>query len=881
MKQFALFLFFLSALQLAAANPVNTDFSRGFEGWTLAPQNSIEAVPFKRGVRLKVIQAQPQGDGALSQRIAGKPEAERMAFSAKASGQGGYLQVKTYRNGRECSRYNSDGTGLGLRTLRCEFPTSEIDSFEICLRVRLDDRYGISNAEFQNLRLEPVKRAPIEPVPLYHSASYYCDFSNPAEPSGVKVGFRRAGEPSFRPAWPPVWNATDRQLRGSIVGLEEDTLYEIKLEADEIPPRTGKFRTWKSEVPIARTIDISRSVSGKTVVIDLKGKPDGYIRFTAPPDTVLNGGESGPILLIRNAEYVILDDLTLRGGGRNAVEIENSRHIRVRNCDISGWGVVGTQRFDLDGKFYDQNGEEINYTAGIRIMSSTAVTVERCRIQEPRNRANPWFFSHPSGPQALYVGDLRECVVRWNDFIGCDRHRWNDVIEEWGNFNGDGGFARDADIYGNLLAFSNDDGIELDGGQMNVRCYDNWIEGTYCGISTCGTMRGPSYAFRNLITRLGEERGGASASLKSGRGAGMLFIFNNTLLGGAGVICTNPDLHAMTRNNIIQVPGRAILEGNPMPGNSFDHDLCYSFGQIDGRPATPENALSGANIGRNILYAKTGFIDAERGNYALRPGAPGTGSTVDVADFAKTGTNPGCNPNGANWPPRPGLGFTVDAIRLDFSAPDARAQFITLTAQSDFTFRVAKDKCADWFEVRPESGSLQAGETLKLEIRPVPEKFKLAGTCRGGFSIRRPDGLSRPVLVYGECDKDEPIPPETRPLAIFRNDRSQPFTGGKWEFALTESQSCYLVLRMGILPPPSAIATVKLDGKEWKIRIRAKELDNYLLSPNDGFVFLVNPLKLELGAGKHSLELAADHPIRFEWAVLTPKPWPLFTRQQR
>lgn len=880
MKQFAFLLFLLSAMQLTAAEPVNIGFSHGLEGWTLVPQKSIETVTLKSGVRLKVVQAQPQGDGALSQRIAGKPEAARMAFSAEASGQGGYLQVKTYRNGRESGRYTSDGTGLGLRTLRCEFPTSEIDSFEICLRVRLDDRYGISDAEFRNLRIEPVRRAPIEPVPLYHSASYYCDFTDPAEPSGVKVGFRRAGETDFRPAWPPVWNAADRQLRGSIIGLEEDTFYEIRLEADGIPPRTGKFRTWKSEVPVAQTIDLSRNHNGKTFVIDLKGKPDGYIRFTAPPDTVLNGGESGPILLIRNAEYVILDGLTLRGGGHNAVEIQNSRNVRVRNCDISGWGIVGTQRFDLDGKFYDQNGKEINYTAGIRIMSSTAVTVERCRIQEPRNRANPWFFSHPSGPQALYVGDLRECVVRWNDFVGCDRHRWNDVIEGWGNFNGDGGFARDADIYGNLLAFGNDDGIELDGGQMNVRCFDNWIEGTYCGISTCGTIRGPSFAFRNLITRLGEERGGASASLKSGRGDGMLFIFSNTLLGGAGVICTNPDLHAVTRNNIIQVPGKVIVEGKPMQGNSFDHDLCFSSGTVNGQSATPESVMSGTHIGSHILYAKTEFINPERGNYELTPGAPGGGSAVEVANFARTGTDPGCNPNGANWPPRPGLGFTVDAIRLDFPAPDAPAQSIAVTAQDDFTFRIVKDKCADWFEVRPESGALRAGETLKLEIRAIPEKFKLAGTRRGGFSIRRPDGLSRPVLVYGECDRDEPIPQETRPLAVFRNDRNRPFSGGKWEFALAEPQSCYLVLRMGTLPPTAAV-TVALNGKEWKIRTRTTKLDNYLLSPNDGFVFQVKPLRLELKAGKHTLELAADHPIRFEWAVLTPEPWPFFTRYQR
>ena len=55
--------------------------------------------------------------------------------------------------------------------------------------------------------------------------------------------------------------------------------------------------------------------------------------------------------------------------------------------------------------------------------------------------------------------------------LPCESYRWNDAIEGGGNFHVDGGFNRDADIYGNLMCFANDDAVEIDGGQTNVRVF--------------------------------------------------------------------------------------------------------------------------------------------------------------------------------------------------------------------------------------------------------------------------------------------------------------------------------------------------------------------------------------------------------------------------
>lgn len=866
----------LLTMNLGAEETIRYDFARELPEWSVAPAGTIEATAIPGGVRLKVAGTQERGDGALVRRVKRPASGSRFALSAEAIGDAGYLQVKLRRNGREIGRYSTDGTtGRMERTLRCEFPLDNATGIELCLRMKLNKRYLGKAAEFRNLRLEPVKCDPLEVVPLYSSASYYCNFSSPQEPPPGKVEFRKQGG-AWQTAYPPVWSAADRQLRGSIVDLAEDTAYELRFTPAAGKPLIRKFRTWRSAIPVGRTVDLGTRSGRETIEITGGGTPDGYLRLTAAPGTVLSGGDRTPVLRIRDAEYVILENLTIRGGAPSAVVVDNSRHLLFRNCDISGWGIVGKQRFDLDGKFYDDRGRAINYTAGIEVMNSDAVTIERCRIGEPRNRANPWFFSHPAGPQALYVGNVSRMVVRWNDFIGCEIHRWNDVVEGWGNFNRDGGFARDCDIYGNCFAFGNDDGIELDGGQMNVRLFDNWIEGTYCGVSTCGCMRGPSYAFRNLIAQLGDEMLGASASFKSGRGEGMLHIFSNTLLGGAGVICTNPELRAVTRNNLIQVGGRAIYERHAMPGNSFDYDLCYSSGE-----KKRENILIGPSIGPHMILAKTEFLDAARADYTIRPGAPGAKAAVEVPNFARAGQDMGCRPDGANFPPRPGLGFTVDAARLEFSSPEAPAQFITLTAQRECSFRIERNRCFDWFTVTPGSGTLKAGEQRKLAVKPVPARPGPAGVRRGGFSIRRPDGLSRPVLVYMRNDREEEIPPETRSAAVFRNDRHAPFTAGKWEFELAEPQECRVVARLGALPPRLGTVTLRLDGVERKIRLRTRELYNYPMVAKGGYAFLARPEKVRLEAGRHTLEFRADTPVRLEWIAVTPNPWPLFTRFQR
>ena len=398
--------------------------------------------------------------------------------------------------------------------------------------------------------------AGLELKETFCSCGYYWtpEKGDPA-PAVLSVEFRKSGDPDWRRGVDAFRSPDDGMYRGSVVDLAENTPYELRLRTPEgRNVANGTFRTWSSTVPIARTVNIADRSNNGTIRISDRGKPDGWIRFTAPRGGILNGdrSQSDSAIEIDGAEYVILDGLTVRGGPVNGIEVKNSRFIRILNCDIGGWGRPG-EFAALPRLYFDAKGALINSDAGIALSDSIGVVVERCFIHDPRSPSTSWTYGHPVGPDAMLVNKLAQTVIRYNDLVGTDERRWNDVIESGGNFTADGGFNRDADICGNFLAFPNDDGIELDGGQMNVRLFDNKFEGGFCGISVTTCVRGPSYLFRNLIVNLGDSDGNASLAFKDldqRNQCGMVYYFQNTVFSdGNGFVTTPP--RRFGRNNVL------------------------------------------------------------------------------------------------------------------------------------------------------------------------------------------------------------------------------------------------------------------------------------------------------------------------------------------
>ena len=493
--------------------------------------------------------------------------------------------------------------------------------------------------------------------------------------------------------------------RGSILRLEEDTAYEVRVVADGAVRAQTPFRTWASEVPVARTVWLDADTTFPVKVGD-RGKPDGWVRYTAKPGVVIdNRTEQELCFQVEGASYVLFDNLTIRGSGaRHVMTIEKSSCVRVRNCDIARWGRVGTPRFDMLGRRHEvgkpARGYGINMDGAIKIgRGSQEVVVERCFIHDPRGQANSWFYSHPAGPEAVVLQSPdHSTVIRWNDFVGSDAHRWNDAVESIGNFSADGGFNRDADVYGNFMAICNDDCIELDGGQQNVRCWDNRFEEALCGVSVQGCMVSPVYVHDNGFYSMGDEFGLSGQTIKTGGGdhgaEAWAYMYGN-LLWGAGT--------GITRMQLLRLQTR---------GNTF----CGTQ-KIRGREispfATSVDDTFGAEIAEKDLPVK--------------------------------------------WPARP-AGFQLDRARFsDIQVAKGQATpanvHVTATGGArDVPFAIAKCDVFDWFDVAPAKGVIPAGGQVTFTVTFRPERMADRHDYRGAFLVRTPEGLSRPVSLYAETD---------------------------------------------------------------------------------------------------------------------------------
>ena len=620
-------------------------------------------------------------------------------------------------------------------------------------------------------------------VPLFSTCSVY--FTSP-ELDALHMRYRRKGG-DWQRAFQPGYFAEDGMYRGSIVNLAEDTTYELELIAGdgEVLARAD-FTTWSSHVAIARTVVLDEGNFNGHLTITESGSPDGWIRYTAREGFVLRNDRQSPLIELRKAKYVILDGLTLRGGLKDAIAVEKCEYVRLVNCDIAGWGRIGTQRFDLDGKFYTEDGRSINWDSAIRISKSIGTVVERCYIHGPVSAANSWYCSHPAGPQAVGIDKPQSTVVRYNDFVGSDLHRWNDAIEGAGNFDLDGGFNRDADIYGNFMCFANDDALEIDGGQTNVRVFRNRFEGCLCGVSIQGCMSSPSYVFQNLLVNMGDERGIAGQTIKTSSYANgpsaVSFIFNNTCYGRSSDLSLPGNLRIVAMNNIFA--GRSAVRGIARSVHSeCDYDLLSTEDSV----REPHGIL-----------ATPGFAPLEASS------AVGHGTAIDnFAPAVEGKTDIGAIPFGSDLvlPVRP-IPVYLDRYQLTFSSADtsaARSRTVTATIRGEgfsSNYRIAKNGAFDWFTVTPEEGTLESGSRTQFAVSVVPDRMKARRVYRGAFLVRLASGYSRPVTVYAETDYSPAAKPSRRGVFVDYLEAEEPSGGPAYEVTADPSASggkCALV----------------------------------------------------------------------------------------
>ncbi len=559
--------------------------------------------------------------------------------------------------------------------------------------------------------------AELEITPGYRSCSVNLNNCRAADYSQIEgtLHFRAAGGKEWRTAPEPVLIRHEKSYRSCLLDLAEDCRYELKLTVDDDGNKEEfirEFQTLGKEPPIARTVLLDPNQRG--AFKPESGSPDGYIRYSAPLGFVFDAGKKAEeAIRIDGASYIIIDGLVIRGARKHGITITNSHHIIIRNCDIAGYGRAGVFRPDLDGKFY-VNDKPIWHDAGIQIIRSENILAERNYIHDPDAFGNSWLYSHPAGPTGFYVGDSASVTLRYNDVIGSDLKRWNDGIDGMDNFSPNGGFRRDAEIYGNYFAFGDDDGIELDGGQQSARFFYNKVEGFYCGISVAPCLRGPSYVYRNLFCNPGDEFG----------------------LGGTGIKMIS---------GVPSIWGTVFLWGN---------DIFWSGG-ISYPPIAKSSGLP-----LLLLHSRENRYPEEMKFYP-QPKSPDF--RVDINDAGSVSEY--LPPKLTELPFRP-AGFSIDKTSLRFVQKDqhVHSEQITITADSpgfSSEFRIVAPEASKHFQVTPSSGVLEYGKPVTLTVSSAPDDIRQARRHIGAFAIRLVNGFSRPISV----ETDSRMHPELRRAA--------------------------------------------------------------------------------------------------------------------
>jgi len=750
------------------------DEAGGPAHWRVVDDGQRIALDKLQGVLQVDIAQARENDGQIGQRLERLPAGRAYVLSGRLrSTKSGiaYLQVKLYRGGREQQRLTAAQRGEPeWRDAELTFSSGDADAVEVICRFRQrDDTLG-QTAWFSELQLReapPPRLVRGEAVPTFESIGICVDFSG-------GLGGESAGRVRYRPEDSPLWRegldlvpcVAERQLRGSLMGLSPDTAYEIECRlvdpaVQAAEPLVLRARTWREYEPIGETRVLPAPDSSGVVKIDAQGQPDAWIRYRPAADglTTVDAGEQGEhTVLITNAAYVIVEGFEIRGGRRDAVRVAKSHHVRIRHCDIAGWGDPGTAKDGLEqGRFVDAVGRVINYQAGVRVCEDSAqVVVEHCFIHAPRGTANSWAYGHPAGPQGVILDRTGgHNVVRYNDLIGSETHWWNDAIESIANGEVTGGPYRDTDIYGNLLAFSNDDGTELDGGQINVRYWHNWIAWALCGISCAPNRSGPAYVFRNLVATLGEERESTGSAFKMGGAAlspGLNIIAHNTIFGpggglrsvGYGSGTDRGAYLAISRNNLFAGSGHQdLLNISHDPRNDFDYDLTSRGGV---QLATGGEA--------HAVVAPPSFVAAAQGDYRLAPGSAGIDQGCVLSgmndEFAGRAPDMGAFESGQagpDFPPRP-HGLSVLPLRALASAPPAAGQS-SLTVQLVAPASVGKTWRAEanspWLSCTPAHGTT-SDQPIPIRIDIAADGRKLP-RYRGAITFGSADGYFRTVLV--------------------------------------------------------------------------------------------------------------------------------------
>jgi hypothetical protein len=414
---------------------------------------------------------------------------------------------------------------------------------------------------------------------FYAVTTYECIglYLNSPDLGRCDVQLRPNDTSAWSEAYPLVYDPRDNQYRGSIVGLQPDMSYNVKITLDDKSHELS-CKTRNDSFPISKITYLEGGISSKPLVITESGTPEGYHLITPAKDSkaTIDVRNAENYTCVIDADYVIVRGVEFCNAAIHGLVIRSKHHdIVVEDCHFTFWGRIGGPR-----TYGNEGGTDSAIYAERR---SGNLTIQRNLIENPRGASNDWDTGHPAGPQAIsLINSSGGNVIRYNEIRSTEDHGYNDAIGGASNFSFEGSPNRDSDIYGNIIANVWDDAIESEGANMNVRIWNNYIEKTVQHIATACTSKGPLYIFRNVF---GESRrthrdplGGSMIKVgeRDKFGGGRKFVFHNTAIqpkGAFHVFSGHVNPNTVTRNNIFDCPGRLTSSREVEISCDFDYDL--------------------------------------------------------------------------------------------------------------------------------------------------------------------------------------------------------------------------------------------------------------------------------------------------------------------
>jgi hypothetical protein len=528
-------------------------------------------------------------------------------------------------------------------------------------------------------------------IPTFECISVYANFSNDDNGNNTaSLSYRRAGSgASFIPGMAltvdrrntvadgtgSASNPFVDQWRGSILGLQPNTTYEVKVTFSDpdgvtgtnplimnVTTRSDSFQLgsgntyyvskngsdsasgtlanpWRTiqhaenSISAGDTVYIRGGTYTETISINVKGTANNLITFLpySSENVIIDGANtSGSVITLNNADYIRFSHITVQNAQGSLIYLNNdSSGNIIEYCLLRDYG-----RDQTDGGVViarESNNNTIQYNT---------ITSDRNDYGDKLHReAGILFAGYPtSGWGVTGFGN----VVRYNQITSVD----DGISDGMGGMSNNtivGGPYKDTDIYGNLIINAADDGIEAEGGGINVRIWENTIENSNMSALGLATVTiGPLFAFRNQCYNL------RFSAVKTGYDEshdGHTYLYHNSFFSDSFDPLRTPGIYNMggsgyTRNfhslnNIlIGTSGQIIMSSSGAhPSNSFDYDclwqtdpsadklVSWNGTNYTNNPTGWSNFQSASGQEINGVRADPLFVNPNIGNVQLQSGS--------------------------------------------------------------------------------------------------------------------------------------------------------------------------------------------------------------------------------------------------------------------